>query len=156
MEKRCAGPQCAGGVDGGKTAVISLGEEQWGTLKRLAEEVRPHERGKRLVSAVSLSMFVMAIIALLPLYNLTMRMGSWVLHTAWICLTLSMILGILLIVMDYRQESAIEAAVAALRKEMDGIERWRKGPEKGSGPRETDLCCEETPPSPEGRNPDEG
>lgn len=101
---------------------FSIKEAQWVALKRLADRIRPQESGKRLISTVSLSMFIAAIVALFPLYNLTMRMGSWVLHTAWICLTLAMILGILLIVVDSRQESAIELAVDALRAEMNAIE----------------------------------
>ena len=88
-------------------APLLVGEREWRELKDLADEIRPGEGGKRLLSTVSLAMFIMAVIALFPLYNMTMRMGSWVLHTAWICLTVAMFLGILLIVMDSRHENDI-------------------------------------------------
>lgn len=98
-------------------------EEDWNRLALLADRILPRGKSHRLVSVVSLGMYILSIIGLFPLYNLTLRMGSWILHTAWFCLTISMVLGIVTIVMDARKETELQVAVETLIREMKVVKQ---------------------------------
>ena len=96
-------------------------DEDWNRLAFLADRIIPQGNSYRLVAMVSLGMYSLSIIGLFPLYNLTLHMDSWILHTAWFCLTISMVLGIVTIVMDARKENEVQVAVETLIKEMKAV-----------------------------------
>ncbi len=112
-------PEKAGTVD----------KSDWKHLAFLADQILPRGNNHRVISMVSLGMYILSIIGLFPLYNMTLRTGSWILHTAWFCLTISMILGIVTIVMDARKESEMQVAVETLIKEMKAVEKGEERPE---------------------------
>lgn len=105
-----------------RQGVYPIQESDWNRLKRMIKAIIPHKRIFQILSSISFGIFASSMFALIAFQSAT-QLDSWVLPTTWSIFSVSLILGIGLLVLDYKQKEIIQVSTTNVIAEMDLLEQ---------------------------------
>lgn len=105
-----------------REGVYPIKETDWSRLRRLVNGIIPNKSLFQILSSISFGVFASAIFALIG-FNTAEKLAIWVIPTTWAIFSVSLILGIGLLILDNLQKEIISYSTNDVLTEMTEIEK---------------------------------